>query len=145
MWSVVRSFIQTVFVVNRGSACVIPRLRRIRRKGVVGKRSDLRRRAQRAVHHPASFLSTGTLYQLWFVVPVRSIFNLRRIAFIRNAIVRSMLYMIAFARIIGYMTNVYGRNRLLFVPFPPCSTFIHVNWDVVPFMVRRTKRAWEHT
>ena len=123
MWSVVRSYIQTVFAVNRGSACVIPRLRRIRRKGVVGKRSDLRRRAERAVHHPASFLYN------WYALPVMvrrpciyGIFILRRIAFIRNAFARLMLYMIAFARIIGQSTNVYGRNSFLFVPFSPCST-----------------------
>lgn len=146
MWSVVRSIIQTVFVVSRGSACVIPRLRRIRRKGVVVERSDPRRRAERAVHHPASFLFN------WYALPVMvrrpciySIFILRRIAFIRNAFARLMLYMIAFARIIGQSTNVYGRNSFLFVPFSPCSTVIQANWDVVPFMVRRTKRVSGHT
>lgn len=61
------------------------------------------------------------------------------LAYTLNRLSASLLYIIALARSVVDDTNRYGRNRLLFASFSRSTTVIHVNWDVVPFMVRRTK------
>lgn len=67
------------------------------------------------------------------------------LAYTLNRISASLLYIIALARSVVDVTNRYGRNRLLFVPFSRSTTVIHVNWDVVPYMVRRTKSFLTYT
>lgn len=134
------SFIQTGIVVNVGSACVIPRLRRIRRKGVVGERSD---------SMTASVSEPLTTTYLLVSLLVRSTstgssshiqhHQFVSLAYTLNRISASLLYIIALARSVVDDTNRYGRNRLLFASFSRSTTCLQANWDVVPFMVRRTK------
>ena len=140
------AFIQPGIVVNVGSACVIPRLRRIRRKGVVGKRSDT---TTASVSEPFTTLysSSSQLVRSTSTGSSSHIVHQHLLSFMYNSILYRtlMILLIALARISRDIMNRYGRKRFLFASFSLTPTAIQRNWDVVPYMVRRTKWLLTYT
>lgn len=140
------AFIQPGIVVNVGSACVIPRLRRIRRKGVVGKRSDT---TTASVSEPFTTLysSSSQLVRSTSTGSSSHIVHQHLLSFMYNSILYRtlMILLIALARISRDITNRYGRKRFLFASFSLTPTPTQRNWDVVPYMVRRTKWLLTYT